>query len=151
VLDVAKAGGIAQMPGLPVPPGDPAVRSLEAHASLSRMSQDLQFNAALIEQGFTSPLAIARGARTAFVGAAQGPIGDVKSAAMHVAAHGQTMMLHNATVEVLSNKANGFDHPAPSGMPDFTAMLPAKCGCDDCQPSGSPTRVTRRARQCRPR
>src|SRR5262249_47293900 len=71
LADVRQAGGIGQLPGLPVPVDDPAVKTLEAHASLSWLSSDVQLNATLIGQGYTSMAAIASAPRADFVTAAQ--------------------------------------------------------------------------------
>src|SRR5262249_26029915 len=95
-------------------------------------------NATLIGQGFTSPATIAGATRSDFVNRAQTQFGDVKAAEMQVMAGAQTLLLHNKTVELLSNQSNGISHEQPSTFPDITAVMQEKCGCEDCHAAVSP-------------
>ena len=133
LADVHKTGGLSQIGGLPVAPDDPAIPALEAHASLSTLSSDLQFNDALIKRGFASPSAIARSTRSAFARAIP-ELGDFKTVEMYARAGAQQKVLTNATIQILASKANGFSGP------DFGIFetLPQKCGCDDCEAAVSP-------------
>src|SRR5262249_53467343 len=74
--DIRQAGGLRSMKDLPVAANDPALLTLEAHAELSRISPDVQVNAALIQKGFTSVAAIANTLRVDFIQAAYDQLGD---------------------------------------------------------------------------
>jgi hypothetical protein len=138
LADIQKAGGIGHLDGLPLAPDDPSVRTLEAHASLLRLSSDVKFNDALITKNYTSPAAIANAPRSNFVNAAQGQLGDFKAAEMHVKARAQTGLLDNFTAGFLADKANGFVANLPGPIAALGTQFPDKCGCEDCQAAVSP-------------
>ncbi len=64
--DIRRQAGIHRLENLPLSPDDPAVKTLEAHANLSILSPDVKINQTLIQQGFDSVSAIARGCCYAF-------------------------------------------------------------------------------------
>src|SRR5262249_55221732 len=78
--DIRRAGGIQRIRGLPVPPEDPVLKTLQAHADLSRLSADVKTNAALIGKGFDSVAAIAERPLPEFVTATHDLLGDFRAA-----------------------------------------------------------------------
>jgi hypothetical protein len=50
LADLRRTGGLSRMKDLPVDPGDPAVVTLEAHANLSAVSNDIAANAMMVNQ-----------------------------------------------------------------------------------------------------
>src|SRR5260370_4535271 len=108
LVDIREAGGISHIEGLPVAAAPSAVPTLEAHANLTTLSSDVQFNNALIERGYTSIDAIANASRADFISAVGERIGDVQAAKAYVAARAQTRYLDNVLAGVRADLANGF-------------------------------------------
>jgi hypothetical protein len=138
--DIRRAGGLGRVDGLPVGLDDPAVRALEEHADLSRLSPDVESNAVLIEKGFRSVADIAGTPLPDFVSAVHETIGDYRAANMQVVARAQTAFLKNVLTDLAVARANGFAmltadpaDPAPAHDP-----LPERCNCDDCEAAVSP-------------
>jgi Tc toxin complex TcA C-terminal TcB-binding domain/ABC toxin N-terminal region len=140
LADIRTAGGIGHLEGLPVAPDHPAVQTLEAHANLSTLSPDVQLNATLVAQGYTSTLAIAETLRTDFVAAMHDQIGDVKAAQVHVVARAQTDYLNNLLTGLRADQANGFVERAVGSSPTNGIPLPGpiQCECQDCEAAVSP-------------
>jgi hypothetical protein len=139
--DVRKAGGISHLPAFPVTPNDPTVQTLEAHANLGLLSDDVQVNAQLIEQGYTSISAVATATRSDIGNALGTQVGAFNAAQLHIAAGAMSGYLDNRTMELRSAKANGFDHPgypAQNVKPAVDAMFDKPCGCDDCRAAVGP-------------
>lgn len=139
LVDIRNAGGIGHLDGLPVPTDDPAVKVLEAHADLMRLSHDLHLNRALIEKGFTSVSAIAAVPRTDFVAAATDGLGDFKAAQLHTIAKAQTHFLQNVFLSFQVGTANGAQ-PTFDGVSQrlIQNTFPMQCGCPDCDAAVSP-------------
>lgn len=139
LVDIRNVGGIGHLEGLPVPPDDPAVKALEAHADLMRLSYDLHLNRALIEKGFTSVSAIAAVSRTNFVATAADGLGDFKAAQLHTIAKAQTHFLQNVFLSFQVGAANGAQ-PAFDGVSQrlIQNTFPMQCGCPDCDAAVSP-------------
>lgn len=140
LADIRRAGGIGHIEALPVRADHPAVRALEAHASLSLVSEDITLNAKLIENGLTSVLALANAPRTRVVAMARDTLGDFRAARMHVMAQAQKSYLDNHTTARMAESANGFfDEKKPQpGFEDNYTIFPRKCGCEDCASAVSP-------------
>ena len=140
LAEINATGGIGRLPGLPANANDVAVRTLEAHASLSQFSPDLQVNAALIAQGFTSPAAIADAARSDFVSAARDRLGDVNAARMYIEARVHARVLDNIATERRAKKGQWVRHQRTGSdhISGFDAQFAANCGCEDCEAAISP-------------
>src|SRR6266567_1551033 len=135
--DIRMAGGIRQLAGLPVAADDPAVRMLEAHANLSVLSSDAQFNTTLIANGFTSPAAIAATSLKDFVSAVGDQVGDLRAAQAHVMARAQTDFLNNVLTGIRTNAANGYT--ATSDLAVLSKdVVQTGCDCKDCESAVSP-------------
>ena len=144
LADIRRAGGLRRVTDLPVDADDPAMRTLDAHADLARLSPDVTSNAALIQKGFTSVAGIAATPLPTFVTAAHETLGDFQAARLQVMAHAQDTFLKNVLTGLAIDRANGFARPpaidpadpgAPAAIPD---PLPERCGCDDCEAAVSP-------------
>jgi hypothetical protein len=132
LADIRKAGGIAQLEGLPVAADDPAIRLLESHADLSRISPDVEVNAVMIANRYNSVAAIAQATRPDFVSAIRDRVGDFKAAQLQVVARAQTHFLNNVMFDMAANQANGMENINP--------MMAEKirCHCRDCEAAVSP-------------
>jgi hypothetical protein len=51
LADIRSTGGLGRLKDLPIAPDHAAVKTLEAHADLSRISPDVEFNSSLIQKG----------------------------------------------------------------------------------------------------
>jgi hypothetical protein len=135
--DIRMAGGIRHLEALPVAAYNPAVRMLEAHANLSVLSPDVQFNAVLIAKGFTSPAAIAATSLKDFVSAIGDQVGDLRAAQAHVMARAQTHFLNNVLTGIRTNAANGY--AATSDLAVLSNQVVQNgCNCPDCASATSP-------------
>jgi len=134
--DITMAGGIRHLEGLPVAADDPAVRMLEAHANLSVLSSDAQFNAVLIAKGFTGIRKIAHTPQSVFIRAVRDQLGDFKAAQLHVQARAQVKFLSNVLTQIRADKANGFDNPLADHVSDLEEL--DSCECKDCRAAVSP-------------
>jgi hypothetical protein len=137
LADIQIAGGLSQVAGLSPSARDSAVRLLEAHADLSALSPDVELNAALIEQGFTSIPAIAATPQADFVAAAGGRLDDLTAVQLHVMARAQTNLLNS----VLTGLRQGQVGLTGDGRPSeaLLDLLASKCGCEDCQSATGPS------------
>ena len=57
--DIRTAGGLRNLPGLPISPSDPAIQTLDAHANLDILSSDRALDSTLIAKGYESVAAVA--------------------------------------------------------------------------------------------
>jgi hypothetical protein len=135
--NIRMAGGIRHLEGLPVAADDPAVRMLEAHANLSVLSSDAQFNTALIAKGFTSPAAIAATSLKNFVSAVGDQVGDLRAAQAHVKARAQTHFLNNVLTGIRTNAANGYTATNALAARSYD-VVQTGCDCKDCESAVSP-------------
>lgn len=131
LADIRKVGGISRLEGLPVAADHPAVRLLEAHVDLSRISPDVQVNAAMIQNRYDSVMAIAKASRPDFVGTIRDRIGDFKAAQLQVAARAQTNLLDNFMFKKLADHVNGVEV-------DPLVAEQIRCRCRDCEAAVSP-------------
>ena len=133
--DIRRAGGLLRRTDLPLPISHAAVVALEAHADLSRVSDDVAVNARLIESGYTSVTAIADAPRSVFLSATGAAIGDLEAARLHVTACAQCAFLDNLLAGAAAAQANGFpEATAAEGGKLFTDS----CACEDCESAVSP-------------
>ncbi len=136
VDDIRKAGGISQIDDLPVDAEHEAVRTLEGHANLNVLSDDVNLNETLIEKGFDSVVAIAKQPRVEFVNAVREEIDESRAQQLHAQATAVDMFLHNLMTETAVTAANGF--PSPIQKNGATSKTAAKCQCKDCESAVSP-------------
>lgn len=138
LADIRRAGGLRHLAGLD--PDDPAVRRLEEQAQLSLLSADVELTGRLIEQGFSTPQAIADAPRAAFVSALAPSIGVYRAAELKKRAEAQAKVLTNIAVGLRSGLVNGY--LAPPGVGDIgldgNVIAPTQCGCQDCEAAVSP-------------
>ena len=145
-LDGIRAhGGIAGLKDLPVSADDPAVRLLDAHANLYVVSDNIDFNQKLINNGLTSWEAIAKRPRSSFVSLVNKlnddpahPVGDLAAARLHAEARGVTHFLNNVVGGLAAEGANGTDGPASKALPALAKKFASKCACRDCESAVSP-------------
>ena len=140
LADIRRRGGIREVEGLPVDPDHEAVRLLEAHADLGRLSPDPARNAELIEKGYTSVAAVAGAPRAAFVSGAHEVLGDFGAARLHVEAWAQARFAENVIAGLKAARANDL----PLGLngkadtPLMKKVVPITCGCPDCKAAVGP-------------
>jgi Tc toxin complex TcA C-terminal TcB-binding domain/Putative peptidoglycan binding domain/Repeat of unknown function (DUF5648) len=137
LADIRRAGGIRQLENLPVAPDDLAVQTLEAHANLNLLSDDIRSNAAIITRGYTSISAIASATRPNFVGANHADLGDFKPAQLQVAARAQIQTLNKILMERQIDPANG-SSSQPLVQATKPAPSPNHCSCKNCEAAVSP-------------
>ncbi|OWY64947.1 hypothetical protein B7486_44575 [cyanobacterium TDX16] len=145
--DIRKAGGISQLEGLPLEANDPAIRILEAHADLIRVSPEVTLNEFLIEKNYDSVAAIANATQPDFVRTvfeidserpANQRIGDFKAAQIHVMARAQSQFLHNLVLPgIAAEHANRFQLTSLE-LDESNSFFPERCGCRDCETAVSP-------------
>jgi hypothetical protein len=131
LADIRKAGGISRLEGLPVAVDSPAVKLLEAHTDLVRISPDVQVNALMIENNYNSVAAIAKATRPDFVTALHDQVGDFKAAQLQVAARAQNNFLDNLMFQERTKLLNG------EGIDPLLADK-IRCRCRDCEAAVSP-------------
>ncbi|MCI0627640.1 MAG: hypothetical protein L0387_39320 [Acidobacteria bacterium] len=135
LADIRSAGGIGHLVGADLA-GSQAVKTLEAHADLNRISPNIAANQDLIRQGYTRALDVARTARSVFVTDAQPQRGDYKAAEMQVVSRAQTHFLNNVLFGYFANKANG--GPPPPEIAQVMGPSSERCQCRDCEAMVSP-------------
>jgi hypothetical protein len=136
LADIRRLGGLRRLQGLPVPVDHPVVQALEAHASLSLLSPDVQVINALVQQGYTSPATIAQALRTDFVPRMRDRLGDYQAAELQIIAQAQSKHLDNVLTGIRVEQANGlFDD---SVINVFGEIPSVNCGCEDCEAAVSP-------------
>jgi hypothetical protein len=138
--DIRRAGGLGRVSGLPVAADNAALRALDSHADLSRVSSDVAFNSVLIEKGFSSVADIGKTPLPDFVSAVHETIGDYKAAEMQVVASAQTVFLKNVLTGLAVERANGYALSAaePAEIDPASDPLADRCGCEDCEAAVSP-------------
>lgn len=137
LADIRTAGGISQLQGLPATADNSVVNMLDAQASLSVLSPEVQLNTILINKGYTNIRAIAEAPRSEFIKAIRDHIGDFKAAQLHVQARAQARFLDNVLVGIRTNAANGYKDP--NSFAKITQGLSQTgCDCKDCESAISP-------------
>lgn len=116
------------------------VQLIESHADLARLSSDVTANAAVIDAGYTSTLAIARAPQAQFVSAAAPVLGETGATSMQLAAAAMYRMLDQLIIGANIDAATG---NGPGLSPDLEKIIIppglVRCLCDDCQSAPSPT------------
>lgn len=145
LADIRRAGGIARFEDLPVEVDHESVRTLEAHANLSVLSDDAAERHTLIKQGFGNISAITRTTRAEFVNTVNGDLGDFQAAQLHVKAQAQTHVLNNILTGLRTDYANRYSTALPADdvdLFDFPTLnrdlITPKCSCKDCEAAVSP-------------
>ena len=139
LADLRAAGGFRNMPDLPVPAADPALRRLDGHAALSVLGN---YQAAtidwLVKAGFESPARIANTKRSAFVGAVKPILSSHPALAFQARAQASEALLQNMRTGL---RADRFPAIATDGAADELSVLRGElaaigpdsaCGCNDC-------------------
>ncbi len=137
LADVRAAGGLTDLEGMP--DDDPAVKTLEAHASLDAVSSDLEANQALIARGLTDPAAVANARRTLVADATHEALGDTGTVEMQARARGRTAIAANYLTGLRVLAENGREAGNDAGRRALRrASSTARCGCKDCESAVSP-------------
>ncbi|NMF84104.1 neuraminidase-like domain-containing protein [Nodosilinea sp. P-1105] len=137
LADIRQVGGLSQLEGLPLSPNHPTIQTLDAHAKLEPLSADVQLNAQWVENGYTSPTAIAQALRTDFVSLSAETLGDFKAAQLQVSSRAQTQFLNNVVTGLSVETANG----QPPSIPPSAAvsnLVADVCRCKNCSSAVSP-------------
>ena len=113
-----------------------AIASLEAHAQLNTLSDDIETNQFLIDHGYTSVAAIARAPRTEFVDSTYGMLGDAAASRLHVQASAQFALATNIATFHHVEMENGFT--ANNDDQPLAPYFRTSCECEDCQTTVSP-------------
>lgn len=119
LADLRRQGGVQNLGRLPIGADHPAIRAIEAHATLSTLSSDLELNAILIDKGYLSALKVASTPRADFLTALGDKVGDVRAAQVHAAAIAQVAVVDEIVVGLQAEQALG----AKAALPNVT--LPA--------------------------
>lgn len=138
LTDLRRTGGLSRMENLPVASDDPAVVTLEAHANLSAVSNDIAANALMVDKGYTNVHAMTMAPRSKFVTTAQPAFGDFKAAQTQVVAYAQTQLATQMMTGIAANVVNGFKPGIIWDDFKITEWIERKCGCEDCESSVSP-------------
>jgi hypothetical protein len=138
LADLRRTGGLSRMEGLPIDPDDPILVSLETHASMSAVSNNITANAVMVNKGYSSVHAIAQAPRSAFVTTAQPVIGDFKAAQTQVVARAQTQLANQIMTGIAANVVNGFQTGIIGDGVKIPEWIEQKCGCKDCESAVSP-------------
>jgi hypothetical protein len=136
LADVRHAGSLS---AFTTPADAAAVQLLEQHADLARLSPDVTVNAALIDAGLGSSLAVARVPQSEVIAAAAPILGATGAIGVQVQAvamyHALDQVMIGAKVDSATALGTGF----PVGV-NHIIDPPASqaCSCDDCQSAPSP-------------
>ncbi|MFC6939742.1 neuraminidase-like domain-containing protein [Salinirubellus sp. GCM10025818] len=138
LADIRREGGITHLDG--VDPEHPGIPTLEAHARLSTLSTDTEFNSDLIDEGLDNIADIAGHTRADFVGTNWEVLGDVGASSVRVEADVQKQFLNNLIASYRANHASGFPSALSDSIPeaDLDALFPNTCSCRDCEAAVSP-------------
>jgi hypothetical protein len=116
-----------------------ALRTLAAHARLSLLSPDLKTSKALIDQGYTSPVAITKTPLGIFSETMRSDLGLLEAAKIHIEAQGMTKHLDNIATGMLADAANHFVLSGSLGQGGkHEEYVPMPCNCADCEAAVSP-------------
>lgn len=138
LADLRRTGGLSRMEDLPVAPDDPVVFTLEAHANLSAVSDDIAANALMVDEGYSNVHAITQAPRSKFVTTTQPVLGDFGASRTQVVARVQTHMAAQIMTGIATNVSNGFEPGIILGEPWIPEWIERKCGCEDCESAVSP-------------
>lgn len=118
----------------------PDMRRLKARAKLNLIVDDVATQAAILDQGYTSLLDIARDRRANFVDALRGRLGgDAKAAELYEKAQVYRQLLENTSASLrlgVKTEPDDEDDVPLDIQQFFLAFLP--CGCEDCDAAVSP-------------
>jgi hypothetical protein len=111
------------------------VRTIDAHANLSLLTDDLQLSRALVDNDLETVTAVADLPRSELVNRLADQFGEFKAAETFEIAKAQSNHLNNFVTDLRAAAANGFssDMVTTIGLADETP-----CRCDECQTAISP-------------
>jgi len=138
LADLRRTGGLSRMEDLPLPSDDPVVVTLETHANLSTVSNDITANALMVSKGYSNVHAITQAPRSKFVTTAQPAFGDFKASQTQIVARGQAQLATQIMTGIATNVVNRFN---PGIIWDgfiIPEWIEQKCGCEDCESAVSP-------------
>jgi len=135
--DIRAAGGLAFLEDLPVSPEDPAVVALDAHASLNLVSTNILSNQAMIEEGYTTPLAIGQATRSEMVTIQEANnVGSFNASSVYYISRSYGALLQSLISGHLTSKANNY---VPGQLSDeLDPVFEEACICQDCNTAVSP-------------
>ena len=141
--DIRTVGGLRNLEGTP---DAPAVATLDAHANLNLLSNNIGQNQVLIDRRYTSIGDIANATRSDFVSVVGEQLGDFQAAQTQVKARAQKDFLNNFTASIRADLANGFPNslfsdsdPDNGDVPNnFEEIFNPTCSCRDCEAATSP-------------
>ncbi len=135
--DIRAAGGLAFLEDLPVSPDDPAVVTLDAHASLNLVSTNILSNQAMIEEGYTTPLAIGQATRSEMVTIQEANnVGSFNASSVYYISRSYGALLQSLISGHLTSKANNY---VPGQLSDeLDPVFEEACICQDCNTAVSP-------------
>jgi receptor-binding and translocation channel-forming TcA subunit of Tc toxin/ABC toxin-like protein/putative peptidoglycan binding protein len=135
--DIRARNGLAGVPGFE--PTDRVVRRLEAHARLSSISDNIDFNNTLIDEDLTSVEAIAEVTRADLVrNFHEAAGGDLAAAGFHAGAVATNLVLNNLTAGLAADVANGLDSPLAAAVPAAALKFSKACHCEGFESAISP-------------
>ncbi len=136
LADVRHAGSLS---AFTTPAEAAAVRLLEQHADLARLSPDVTVNAALIDAGLGSSLAVATAPQSEVIAAAAPILGATGAIGVQVQAVAMYHALDQVMIGAKVDSATALGTGLPVGV-NHIIDPPASqvCSCDDCQSAPSP-------------
>jgi hypothetical protein len=145
LTDLRSAGGFGNLAGLPASPNEPALRRLDAHASLSVLGgYEADKVNRVVDAGFASPAEIARADRAKFVKTVKPILNSQPAATLLARAQVSEALLRNMRAGL---RADRFPSNAVDGQPDELSELrnelaaaeaDSTCSCNDCDAVASP-------------
>jgi hypothetical protein len=141
LADIRSTGGLQT---LAAAPDDPAAATLDAHANLNLLTDDIQQNQKLIDRRFTNIQAIAGVSQAKFVSAVadDDDLTELEAARLHAVAQAETAVLDNLLTQIRVDTANGLPSPladeTDDGNDPITALTSQACQCQGCDTAVSP-------------
>jgi hypothetical protein len=141
LADIRSTGGLQT---LAAAPDAPAAATLDAHANLNLLTDDIQRNQKLIDRSFTNIQAIAGVSQAKFVSAVadDDDLTELEAARLHAVAQAETAVLDNLLTQIRVDKANGLPSPladeTDDGNDPITELASQACQCQGCDTAVSP-------------
>jgi DNA-binding beta-propeller fold protein YncE len=133
--DIRRNGGITGLEGWPAV-DEKVIKTLEAHAYLSLISDDPEVNQTLIGTGFGGIEDIAESTKASFFREMEKAGIERESASLlHSKAVAASALLTNVLTQARVEQANGLAVEAPF---DVEALFPVQCACPDSESAVSP-------------
>lgn len=140
LADIRSTGGLQT---LAAAPDDPAAATLDAHANLNLLTDDVQRNQKLIDRSFPNIQAIAGVSQAKFVSAVvDDDLTELEAARLHAVAQAETAVLDNLLTQIRVDTANGLPSPLADETGDdndpITELATQSCQCQGCDTAVSP-------------